>query len=132
VAPVSAARIESDGKVRQLDGKAEPAEVFNEEDAKDSAKVARQMARLLREVAALRRQYVTRRIDFEDVTVGSGGASVTLEHGFGGRVVWWVVDWADVGGVSHNFAKSPATTDNTLVLYSYISGTATIRVEAAG
>ncbi len=102
---MSVARIESDSRVRQLDGKAEPDEVVTEEDAKEPSKVSRLLARLLKEVAALKRRHVTQRLDFEDVPVGGGGAVTQLAHHFGGRVRWSVVGWQTL---------ATPTTDNLL------------------
>lgn len=124
-----AALVDSDGNARPLDGKAPARATFTAEDAKDPEKVARLIAGLLDDVAELRRRYAPRWVDFEDVAVSSGGSTLTLEHGFGGRVRWWIVDCSSNVTVA---SKSTATTDDTLVLSmtTAADGTATIRVEA--
>lgn len=69
-------------------------------------------------------------IDFEDVSVGSGGALVRLPHKAGGRVRWYVVDWSPSAGNHYSLRKDETnTTDDELVLISTVPGTATIRVE---
>lgn len=129
---MTAARIESDGRVVPLDGKAEPAEVVTEEDAKDPGKVSRLLARLLKENATLRRQYTPKQIDFVDVAVSTAGASVSLQHTFNTRVRWWLVGWRSAGTTAPILKEDTTnTTATTLVLLSYVAGTACIRIEAA-
>lgn len=132
-APISgSARIASDGTVTQLDGRAATAEAITEDDVADAAKLTRLLARVLTDIAALRRRFVPRRLDFEDVAVLSTGATVQLQHGFGGRVRWWVAGWQCPTNVAPILREDTALTDvNTIVLRSYVAGTVTIRVEAA-
>ena len=99
------ARIEATGTVKLLDGKAEPDEVVTEADAKDTAKLARLLARLLKDVATLKRRFAPKRIDFEDVAVGQVGTITNLAHKFAGRVRWSVVGWQ---------TTATPTTDNLL------------------
>lgn len=133
---MSASKIDVAGKVTILDGRAEPDEVITEADVKDAPKLARVIGRMLATLATLRRAWAPRRIDFEDIPVGSIGATVQpLEHGFKGRVRWWVVGWQNSSGAGPSLRETTAaagSTDTTLVLQSYIAGTATIRVEEAG
>ncbi len=130
---MSAARIDSNRKVWPLDGKSQPDQVVTEEDARDPAKVARLLGGLLNDVAGQKRQFTARRIDYEDQSAGGSGEAITLQHNFGGRVRWWVVDWTSGSAAAPILIKSATdTTDATLVLYSYQAGTVTIRVEAAG
>lgn len=126
------ARIESDGAVVQLDGRTEPDEVVTPEDAADTSKLARLLARVLKDIATLKRRWAPQFIDFEDVVVSTAGASVTLAHGFGGRVRWHLVGWQS-SGTSAPVLKEDTTntTATTLVLLSYVAGTATVRVEEA-
>lgn len=132
-----AAVIDSTGTPRQLDGRAEPEVVVQEADVQDATKLARMLAWLLREVAALRRRFSPRRIDFEDqVSTGSAGspATIRLEHGFGGRVRWWVVDVTTPGviAVPYIYNDTTLTDENTLVLRVYYPSTITFRVEEVG
>ncbi len=130
---MSAARIEADGRVKILDGKAEPDAVVTESDAKDPAKLARLLARLLKDIATVRRRFTAKRIDFEDVAVSTAGATVSLQHNLNGRVRWWLAGWQSSGTTAPILKESAtATTAQTLVLMSYVAGTATIRVEGAG
>lgn len=135
-ATVSAAKVESDGAVTILDGRAEQDEAITAEDVKDAEKLARLLARALSSIAALKRAWVPRRVYFHDVsTSGTAGVPVShhLEHGLGGRVNWWTVDWDLYGDLEPILGRDDAlTTDTTLVLTSYAAGTMTICVEAAG
>lgn len=121
-------------KITQLDARAGPDEVVTEDDAKQPAKLARMLGTLLTSMASLSRAWAPQRIDFEDVVVSTGGAQVTLAHGFNGRVRWWIVGWVSTGTTAPILRESSATaTDaNTLRLQSYVAGTACIRVEASG
>ncbi len=130
---MSAAKIDSAGNVTQLDGRLQPPEVFNDQDAQDPVKLARVVARLLAENTELRRRFNADRLDFEDVAVSTAGASVTLQHNFAGRVRWYLVGWQSSGTDAPILKEDTTnTTENTLVLKSYVAGTATIRVEEAG
>ncbi len=129
---MSAARISRDGTVTRLDGRADAEEVITEDDVKEPAKVTRLLSRILSNIAALKRVSAPSRFDFEDVAVSTSGASVTLQHNINGRVRWWVVDWECVTNAAPILRKDATnTTASTLVLLSYVAGTATIRVEAA-
>jgi len=70
-------------------------------------------------------------IDFEGVACGASGAEVAIRHGLGGRVRWWVVEWETNSTSNFALRKSTAkdATDSVLYLQSYVTGTATIRVE---
>lgn len=130
---MSAALIDSAGKVRVLDGKAGPDETVTEEHAKDPARVARILIRILATIAALKRAFSPKRIDYEDVAVLGSGALVQLQHGFGSRTRWWVIGWQSGGTAAPIFIESTAlTTASTLVLQSYVAGTVTLRVESSG
>lgn len=130
---MSASKIASDGKVTQLDARATPVELLTEQDVADAKKLSEFLTKLRSSVSDLLRRWNPDRIDFEDMTVSTSGATVTLPHKFGGRVRWWLVGWRS-SGTSAPILKedTTATDDNTLVLLSYVAGTATIRVERAG
>lgn len=129
---MSAARIDSAGKVWNLDGRVEPDENITELDVQDPAKLSKLLGRVLASQATLRRNFVPRRLDFEDVAVGTLAAAVPLQHGLNGRVRWWIVDWTSSGTAAPVLRRGAATDSNTLVLESYVAGTATIRIEEAG
>ncbi len=132
--PTGAAKVAVDGKVTTLGPRPSPNAVVTTEDVKDPTKLAALLGWIVGVLSTLMARWYPRRIDFEDVTVGGAGATVTLEHGFGGRVRWWVVDWIDSGGggTAYTLNKSTASTTNTLVLTSFTLGLATIRVEESG
>lgn len=127
------ANIDSDGRVRQLDRRAEPDEQVQEDEVKDPPRLVRLIMRMLRDIALLKRRWRPRRIDFEDVRVtGGGGDTFRFAHGFGGRVRWWVVDWQSTSAEPPGFDRDVSSDDNTLALVSYAAGIVTIRVEEAG
>ncbi len=128
------AKVDSAGRVTPLGAKLAPDSVVTEQDVQDPSKLARMVGQALGGITMFLSRWYPRRIDFEDVTVGGAGALTTLEHGFGGRVRWWVVDWVDSGGGGTAFTLNThaSTTSNTLVLISFTLGLATIRVEEAG
>lgn len=129
VLPVSAAIVPRVGKIRQLDGRAEPDEVLTPEDAADTTKLAKLLIRILRELAQLRRRWWPRQIDFEDVPTNTVNP-IRLPHGFGGRVRWWTVDADDAIDVA--LGRHSSTDKNTLVLTSTGTSVVTIRVQEAG
>lgn len=129
----TAARVEASGKMVPLGPKAQADQTITEADVTDTSKLTKLLVKLLTDVAALRRRFAPRRIDFEDVPVSTAGAAVNLEHGFGGRVRWWIAGWQSSGTAAPILKESTTlTTNSTLSLQSYVAGTATIRVEAAG
>lgn len=98
------------------------------EDVKDPEKLARTVQELR---ASALGEAERKELTFHDVSVSTAGALVKLPHNFGGRVHWSLVDWAStVGGAAPILEKSTTTDDNTLVLASYVAGTASIRIEA--
>lgn len=127
-----AARIARSGRVYQLDRPAEPTELVSEEDAKDTAKLARLLIRILSDLASIKRRFFPRWVDFEDRDVVSGDV-MRLTHDFGGRVRYWVVDWrpATPGDVAA-FDRNEDTDEKTLLLNVGNTGMVTMRVEAAG
>lgn len=128
-----AAVVASDGTVRQLDGRAEPDFVVEPKDVQDAPRLAKLLGIMLRELARLKRSWAPRRIDFVDVTCAAGGVTIRLEHGFGGAVRWWVVDWQiSAASGAPILQRYTGTDENTLVLWSDKAGVATIRVEEAG
>lgn len=130
---MSAAKVTSSGAVAVLDQRAEPDGVTTEADVKDPTKLARLLTATRATLALLRRRWAPRRIDFEDVTVGTSGLAVRLEHGFGGRVRWWVVGLVSTSGTDAALKEDTTnTTKDTLVLFSYVAATVVIRVEEAG
>jgi hypothetical protein len=129
---MGAARIDSDGTVYPLDRPISPDEVVTAKDVQEPSKLASMLLRLLRDVASLKRLWTPKRIDFEDVACSLGGTN-RLNHGFGGRVRWWVVEWLPASpGTAFGLEQTAATDASTLVLASSTTGTATIRVELAG
>lgn len=126
-----AASIDTTGKVTQLGAKAAPDEVVTELDVQDPAKLARILVRLLASVAALRRAWLPRRIDYVDVAI-TAFTSTQLQHSFGGRVRWWVVDWNGPATSPDMIKNATLTTADTLVLDVFATGVVTIRVEEAG
>lgn len=97
------------------------------EQVEDPAALALLLTRLIEDVKVLSGGRKPR-IDFEDY-VCTSGTNVVLEHRFGCRVRWWLVDW--IGSAAPNLRKDTTnTTANMLVLTCGQSGTGTFRVEA--
>lgn len=122
------------GKVTPLDGRAEADEVVTEDDVQEPAKLARLLCRILKTLAELRRRFAPRRIDFHDVTTPGSGGTISLQHNFGGRVVWWIIDYQIITTVTAPILQRSvaSSTDNTLVLLTHTTGLASIRIEEAG
>lgn len=128
---MSAAIVEKDGSIRQLDAKAGEEINVTADDVKDPQLLARMLQTALRELAELKREWRPRRLYFRDLVVdASGTTKYRLTHNFGGKVNYYVaaVDssgWFDV--------RTHADTDaNALVLTSNNNTTITVLVEEAG
>lgn len=120
------------GNPRQLDRPAEPDERITEEQLKDPSRVARILMALLKEVSTLRRRWNPRVVDHEDRSVDNTGTTLyRFPHNFGARVRWSVIDWSGATA-GPRLVRSSASDSNTLVLVSYTTGVATIRIEEAG
>ncbi len=131
---MSAAIVESDGSIRQLDARAgEPINVTSD-DVKDAEKLARLLQQSLRENAELRRRWAPREIYFRDQAVTSTTTTkIRLTHNFNGKVNWKVVRWdGSAAGSSYGIDEHAETDANTLVIVSSVAGTATIHVWEAG
>ena len=135
---VGAAKVGSDGKVIALGPRSSPNDAVSIDDVQDKTKLARLLGKLSDIAAMLVARWYPRRIDFQDVVLGTFGTPVTLQHNFGGRVNWWVVDWITTSNAAPVLVRRDGTagvgitTNDTLALGSYVAGTATIRVEEAG
>lgn len=128
-----AAKISSTGVVTQLDRKAQPQDVILAKDVADPEDLAQILKGTLGDVKDLQNRHDPRRIYFYDQTTGTSGAALTLPHKFGARVHWQVIDWSSSGTSLWNLKKDTTnTTQDTLVLLSYVAGTATIKIEEAG
>jgi hypothetical protein len=125
------ANIDSSGNVRQLDRRPDLDETITPDNVTDPKALARLLTKFFRIVVLLQRMWTPGRLDHQDRAVdGTGTTLYTFAHNLGGRVRWWVVDWT--GSAGPQLVKDVATDDNTLVLRSYVAGTVTVRIEAAG
>lgn len=123
--------VPAQGPLRQLDGKSEPDEQVTEDVVSDPHRLSRLLMRMMKDVAVLKRRWWPRRLDFEGIAVdATGTVPFRLPHGFGGAVRYWVVSWT--GAAAANLLLGAASDGNTLVLFSTVAGTATVRVEEAG
>lgn len=116
----------------------EPVKIERFSEGTSPRELAEQLTRLQTNVveateAARGRQ--AKALVFEDVTCGTAGALVVLEHRLGRRARWRVVDWArTTPGGSHGLERAASglagatNDDNTLTLVSYVAGTASIEV----
>lgn len=116
---------------RQLDKPAEPDEQVTEHQVADLPRLARVLMTLLRDVAALKRRWAPHYIDFAGYVFDATGLPThRFPHPFKGKIRWWVVDWN--GAVGHSLSRDTSTTSDTLVLFSVVAGTATLRIEESG
>jgi hypothetical protein len=130
---VSAAVFPNGGAARQLDRASSPGEVVRPEQMDDKPVMARLFTRILDRLSTLERSWSPRRADFEDLAIDSTTTKkYRLEHKFGGRVRWWLVDWS--GAAAPTLTRDASSDSNTLVLKSATAsaGTASVRVEEAG
>lgn len=123
----------ANGKMVQLDSKADTDVVVTPEDVKDPEKLARLLQQALRENAEERRAWKPRRIWFRDISVTTLG-SYRLEHRFGGRVNYHVERWvpASTGDAPLLEVVEAQSDANVLTLFASSDGTVTIYVEEAG
>lgn len=129
---MTAARIDASGKVYRLDGSILPRAAVTPADVQEPAKLARLVAEAHRAAAEANARANPRRIDHEDVAVDNTGTTkYRFEHGFGGRVRWWVVGWSGASA-GPQLIEDGDTGNDTLVLVSKVAGTVTVRIEEAG
>lgn len=129
---MSAAKVTSGGVISTLDGRAPSDIVITAQDVADPERLARMVQEQARKLAVLERRWNPKTLDFEGYAVTSGD-TLRLEHGFGGRVRWWVIEWIPTTpGDAALFDQDASTGSNVLALDVGNSGTVTIRVEAAG
>lgn len=128
---VGAAKVTATGKVVQLNAKAEPDSIVTEADAQSPRLLAKLLTGILAELARLRRRYAPRHIDFEDLAIASGGKTLSLHHGFNGRVRWWLVDVEITGSSAAPIVQkwSPLTDADHLGLWTDSNHRVSIRVE---
>lgn len=131
---MSAAWIDEDGNVKQLDSKAVPPETLTASDVGDLERLARTINAVREELAEIKRRWSPRVTYFRDQAVTATTTTVIrLEHGFGGRVNWEVAHWApSVAGTEVRLGQHAETDADTLCLASGAAGTVTVRVEEAG
>lgn len=130
---MSASLVYADGKVRQLDKPASGRDRFTPDEAKDADKLARKVQDLEDRLAKLERGWMPRQTTFVDqTTTGTALSPQTLRfpHGFGGRV-WYSVLSASGAAMRLDYDSTNSTND-TLVLASYSTGTFSIRIEESG
>lgn len=126
--------IVNDGRVRQLDARADTPVVVTAADVTDAEKLSRMLQQALRDVEDMKRRWNPRVVYFQDLAVTATTTTVIrLEHGFGGRVNWEVSRWdASVAGTGVRIEEHADTDNGALCLVSGAAGTVTIRVEEAG
>ena len=123
------------GAIRQLDKPAQPEEVIKQGDVEEPSLLTRLLKRILGDVAQLKRAFAPRSITFTDVA--STGSStvpsrVTLVHGLGGVVHWYVVRIQTTSSVLLPLYNEIVNDGEKLTLDIYYTGTFAIRVEEKG
>lgn len=123
----------SDGTLTEDPIEAVRPEQFGASDSPETR--AEQLGRLQRLVHEATKGSRGRRTDSRlfELVVGTGGASVAIEHRLGRVARWAVVDWARATpGGTHGLERSALAADtndaNTLTLRSYVAGSATVEV----
>lgn len=130
---MSVGKVLSDLSIQRLDTPREPDALITEEDVQNPRKMALLLTRIVKEIAEVKRRFVAKRIDYEDVTVTNAGLSYAFQHSMKGRVRWWPVGWQSASADACVLVEDTARTDdNTLYLKSYGDGVVTLRVESAG
>ena len=132
--PVSGcSKVDAAGKITQLGSKPAASVDVTEDDVSGIPKLARLISGIMADIATLRARYYPRCHDFEGVVCGTIGATTALlEHGFGGGVRWWIVNWTGASAGPSLVEYAAGTTATTIQFQSYVAGTATVRVEEAG
>lgn len=120
------------GGIRKLDREGQPPEHITPELVQDPKLMSRIITRLLDEVAGLQRRFHAASVEHEDVDLPSGGAAVRLPHHIGAHTRFIVTSWSSPVSPVPQLTIDASSDRNTLVLRSYVVGTATILVEQAG
>ncbi len=121
------------GEKRELSRLKESDQQITPEQLEDVPRMQRLWMRVLRDLSRLLSLWTPDVIEHEDVPFdGTGTTTYALNHNLGGRVRFWAVDWVSGSGGGPALARHSDTTDNVLVLVSYIDGVGTIRIERAG
>jgi hypothetical protein len=117
----------SDGRtVEDAAGVAKP-EVFaaGDTDQTRAEQLGRMQATLQAAASGVGRRGETR---IFEVATGTGGAELRLEHRLGRVARWSVVDWRRTTPGGYHGLERLSSDENTLVLRSYVAGTASIEV----
>lgn len=133
-------RILPDGSTKSTRPTFVPAarEAVSVDDVADAAAIARQLNSMQSSLAettfATRCNPHSAPVTFENITCNATGATnpIRLEHGLGRYVKWSVVGWRGAAG-GHSIVEDlldagTLTTTTTLVLKSFVAGTADIEV----
>ncbi len=119
-------------KKRELERSAEPDDQITPEQLQDESRMQRLWMRVLRDLKSLLRRWSPDIIEYEDFPFNAGGTTLyRFDHGLGGRIRWYVVDWHTATDPA-SLVRDDATTSEVLVLRSYPDGTGTIRIERSG
>lgn len=108
---------------------------LHESETDSPIKLTQFLRQMLRRIAGVEARTPPEGIDFE-VVVGGAGAAITLTHSLKSAVRWYVVEWTrSPGGVypstGPSLVRSALSDESRLVLLSFASGRAVVRVEPA-
>ena len=107
----------------------------SEADVGDPKKLAETLRLALARISELEAQVPGSGVEFE-VTLPTGGSTVSLAHGLSGPVRYYVTQWGH-GNNTYSpmaapvLARDDTSTDDVLVLRSFVAGNAIVRVEPA-
>ena len=131
---MSAAKVDPDGIMETLDGKAGPPEVVTSADVADPEKLARRLQQAYSDIAELKRRYNPKVVyHWDRVVDDTTTTKFRFEHGLG-RINWYIVRWKTTSGSgTPPYLDEHGDTDaDALVLISGNAGTVSIRIEGAG
>ena len=127
---MSAAKVDSDGTVTQLDGRAPARVTIAAKDVQDPQTLAQILQDHEDRLADLERAWRPRRLYFRDVTVDATNTKkFYFHHGFGGRVNFF---FGDAATGYADLRRHSDTDADTLVVTSANVCTLTLLVEEAG
>ena len=131
---MSAAYVDNDGKVVQLDGRAPSKVTIAAKDVQDPEILAQLLQDHEDRLSALERAWSPKRLFRRDLVVDAGAViKYRIEHGFGGLVNWKIARWQpSAAGTECRVTEHTDTDSSALVVVSGAAGTVTIEVEAAG
>lgn len=99
----------------------------SESDVTDPKKLAELLKNLVSQVGKLENKSTPEAVEYE-LDVSNGGTKVRIRHGFNSPVRFYVTHWSNSSGAP-SLVWDTTSTPDLLVLKSYVSGRAIVRIE---